>query len=354
MTGSAGPEDRPGATPSEPAEQAADPAPESETPAPDPAPQRRLGLTTFTIAGREAPGLFVVGWLATLLGVGFIGIVAFGVTGIAGSVIYLVGLFGLSVGLVMLGGSQTVERRTTGDAYAGPSPVLVFVAVLAVSRLTGFVIGLPLSLIGSSIPVPLGDLIGVILQAAVFLGVVRLMVVGPGALRWSDMGLGRPSADAARSVLAGAFFAGPVILVTSVVGLVAVQIAGVAPESPLPPTGSASGLVLHLVAGAAIAPFAEETLFRGFALTAWRRTDGPTRAIVLSSIFFVLGHVLFVGGDSFAQSAALAFVGGIVRVPVALVLGWLYVRTGSLWTSIGLHSAYNGILIVLSELALRQ
>jgi membrane protease YdiL (CAAX protease family) len=319
-------------------------------PAADPA-ARRLGLTAFTTAGRRAPGLFVVGWLATLIGAGFIGIVAFGMTGLAGSVTFLVGLFTVSVGLVLLGGSQAVERRAAGEAYAGPSPVLVFLAVLSISRLTGFVIGLPLSLIGPSIPVPLGDLIAEVLQATVFLGVVALLVVGPGALSWREMGLSRWSAEAARGLLGGAVLAGPLILVTSIVGYVAVQITGVAPASPLPPTGTALGLGLHLVAGAMIAPVAEEILFRGFALSAWRKTSGPARAIILSSVFFVLGHVLFVGGDKFSETAALAFVGGVVRLPIAFALGWLYVRTGSLWGPIGLHAAFNGILIILGELS---
>jgi membrane protease YdiL (CAAX protease family) len=327
-----------------------DPEDRPEDPTPDP-PLRRLGLTTFAIAGRHAPGLFVVGWLATLLGGGFIGIVAFGITGLAGAVLFVVGLLLASVGLVLLAGSQTVERRAAGEAYAGPAPVLVFLAVLSISRLAGFVVGLPLSLIGPSIPVPVGDLIGEILQAAVFLGVVALVVVGPGALTWAEMGVRRWSAEAGRGLLLGAVFSGPIILVTSIVGYVAVQIAGVRPASPLPPTGTAFGLVLHLVAGAVIAPVAEEVVFRGFALTAWRKSGGATRAIVLSSVFFVLAHVLFVGGDSFRDSAALAFVGGIVRVPVAFALGWLYVRTGSLWAPIGLHAAFNGILIVLGELA---
>jgi membrane protease YdiL (CAAX protease family) len=326
-----------------------DPEDRHEDPAADP-PLRRLGLTTFTIAGRHAPGLFVVGWLATLLGAGFIGIVAFGITGLAGGVLFVVGLLLASVGLVLLGGSQTVERRAAGEAYAGPSPVLVFLAVLSISRLTGFVVGLPLSLIGPSIPVPVGDLIAEILQAGVFLGVVALVVVGPGALTWAEMGLSRWSAEAGRALLGGAVLAGPIILVTSVVGYIAVQIVGVAPASPLPPTGTTLGLALHLAAGAVIAPVAEEVLFRGFALSAWRKSGGATRAIVLSSVFFVLGHVLFVGGDSFRDSAALAFVGGIVRVPVAFALGWLYVRTGSLWAPIGLHAAFNGILIILGEL----
>jgi membrane protease YdiL (CAAX protease family) len=347
LTDTSPPDERPGDAPAPAATDDIGPAADAQ-PGPEP---RRLGLTTFTIVGRQAPGLFVVGWLGSLIGAGFLGIVAFGITGLAGNVIWLIGLFALSAGLVLLGGSQTVERRAAGDAYAGPSPVLVFIAILAVSRLTGFVVGLPLSLIGSSIPTPVGDLIGVILQAVVFIGMVRLMVVGPGALGWSDMGLTRFSGDAVRGLLGGAMVAGPVILVTSAVSLIAVQVAGVAPQSPLPPTGTAIGLVAHLIAAALIAPVAEEVLFRGFALSAWRRTSGKTRAIVLSSVFFVLGHVLFVGGDSFGQSAALAFVGGVVRVPIAFALGWLYVRTGSLWGPIGLHAAFNGILIILGELS---
>jgi membrane protease YdiL (CAAX protease family) len=144
-------------------------------------------------------------------------------------------------------------------------------------------------------------------------------------------------------------FAGPVILVTSVIALVAVQLVGVTPPSPLPPTGTAGGLVLHLLAGAVIAPVAEEVLFRGFALTAWRRTLGTRAAIIRSSILFVLAHVLFVGGDTFRDAVSLAFVAGVVRIPIALTLGWLFVRTGSLWGPIGLHAAFNAILITLAE-----
>ena len=69
-----------------------------------------------------------------------------------------------------------------------------------------------------------------------------------------------------------------------------------------------------------------------------------------SSIVFVLAHVLLVGGDSFGEALKLAFVAGVVRIPVAFALGWIYVRTGSLWSSIGLHGTFNGILIILAEL----
>jgi uncharacterized protein len=168
------------------------------------------------------------------------------------------------------------------------------------------------------------------------------------------MDLQGPFGIALRRALGGAVFAGPVILITSVVAIVVVQLVGVTPPSPLPPTGTTSGLLLHLLAGAVIAPFYEEVLFRGFALTAWQRTHGTRAAIVRSSVLFVVAHIIFVGGDSFREAVSIATVGGVARIPISFALGWLYVRTGSLWGPIGLHAAFNGILITIGELAAAQ
>jgi uncharacterized protein len=329
-------------------------APSDDGPAVDAASHRFLGLTTFSIEGRRAPGLFVVGWLATIVGVGLTGTVAFGVSGLAGATLSLASLFALSAGLIMLAGSQTIERRAAGAAYPGPSPLLILIAIVAVSRLAGFLVGVLLLPVADRIPVEIGDLLGVLLQALVFFGVVRLTIVGPGVLGWPEMGWRGDRATALRAIAGGAVFAGPLILVTSAIVAVAVNLAGVAPPSPLPPTGTASGIVLHLIAGAVVAPVAEEMIFRGFALTAWRRLVGVQGAILRSSVVFVLAHVLFVSGDTFGETVRVALVAGVVRIPVAFALGWLFVRTGSIWGPIGLHAAFNGILIVLAELAARS
>jgi membrane protease YdiL (CAAX protease family) len=92
-------------------------------------------------------------------------------------------------------------------------------------------------------------------------------------------------------------------------------------------------------------------LFRGVAVTAWARTVGALGAIARSSVLFVLAHVLLVGGETFGQAVAAAFVATIVRLPIAVALGWIFLRTGALWAPIGLHAAFNGILIVIGELA---
>jgi membrane protease YdiL (CAAX protease family) len=337
------PEDR--TLPTEPA------TPTEPTTLADPSPQTAAtpGLTTFSIEGRRAPALFVVGWLAIVAGVGLLAITMLGGgAGLAGALVSAAAFGALAIGLVLLAGSQTLERKAAGATYAGPSPLVVFLAVIATSRLAGYVVGLPLAAVGAAVPVEVGDLLAIVVQAIVFLGIVRLIVVGPRALTWTEMGLAR-SGNVVRELLGGAVFAGPVILITAVLGVLLVQVFGVVPPSPLPPTGTPSGLALHLLGGALIAPFYEEVLFRGFALTAWLRTVGPRAAIARSSVLFVLAHVLFVGGDSFSEAVSLAVVGGVVRVPIAVALGWLYIRTGSLWGPIGLHAAYNGILIVIGE-----
>ena len=327
-------------------------APPPQEASPDHRP--RFGLTTFAIQGRQAPGLFVVGWAATAIGASLTVIILLGAAGVAAAVLSLLGFALLSVGLILLAGSQTIERKAAGAAYPGPSPVLVFLAGVATALLAAFLVGLPLSAIADAIPAGVGDLLAAVIQAGAFLLVIRLTVTGAGALDWADMGLRVPAGEAVRRALGGAVFAGPAILITSVIGLVAVSLVGVTPPSPLPPTGTSTGLLLHLLAGAVIAPVYEEVMFRGVALTAWRQTVGARSAIVRSSLLFVVAHVLFVGGGSFREAVSVAFVGGVVRVPIAFLLGWLYVRTGSLWGPIGLHAAFNAVLIVLGEVALRQ
>lgn len=326
-----------------------------ENPAPDgPAtPPPRPGATIFTIEGRAAPGLFVVGWLASILGLSF---VVVGALGGSSLFFFLLGPGLLSLGLIAGAGNQAIERRARGDAYAGPSPWLVFAAVFAVARFLAAIIGGGLQALitnmGASPDGPVGQVISALLTAVIFLAILRLTVVGTGALSWHQMGFRRFDRRAAADLLLGALCAVPVIAVTSVVAAILVAIFRVISPSPLPPTGQLGGLLLQLVAGALIAPVAEEIFFRGFALTAWQRTLGPSRAIVRATVLFTLAHVVDVNGTSFGNALALVAVGAGARVPVALVLGWLYVRRDSLWAPIGLHATFNALLLVLAQLAL--
>ena len=308
------------------------------------------GTFRFSLEGRHAPALFVVGWLATITGTGalFIGLLG---GGAYGGFLVVGGLAIISLGLALLAGAQTVERQASGAAYGGPSPLIVFAAALTITLVVETLAAIAFQIVGLAPWRPLGDLIVVAVEAVVFIGVAAAFVVGPGAITWAEMGLSLSPARALEALGRGAFYAPPVVVFTALLAAVIVPAFGVSPPSPLPPTGTATGLALHLLAGAVIAPAAEEVLFRGVAVTAWARTAGRRKAIVWSALLFAAAHVLPLSGETFRQVAALAVVAALGRMPVALALGWLYLRSGTLWASIGLHAAFNAALIVLAESA---
>jgi membrane protease YdiL (CAAX protease family) len=315
-----------------------------------PAPPPRPGASMFTIEGRSAPALFVVGWLASLMG---LALVLVGFVAGSGPFLYFVGPTFLTVGLVAGAGSQAIERRVRGWAYAGPSPYLVFAAAIAAVYAVGSVVGVGLHLLlgPTVLPSYVVRLIGVALQAAVFIGIVRLTVVDSHALSWREMRWRRPDAIAFRDLVYGGFVALPIIGLTSLLAAALVQVFQVVPEAPLPPTGLVAGLAIQLLAGAIIAPIAEETVFRGFAISAWQRTVGARGAIIRASLLFALAHVLNVSAENVGQAVGLIVVGFATRLPVAFALGWLFVARRSIWAPLGLHIAFNAILLVLGELA---
>jgi hypothetical protein len=315
-------------------------------------PSARPGASIFTIEGRAAPGLFVVGWLASILG---LSLVVVGVLGESILLTYLVGPGLLSLGLIAGAGNQALERRARGEAYEGPSPFVVLGAIVAVSYFVAALIGIVLEGVlaaaGIDIAGPVAQLIGGVLMAGVSIGVVRLVVVGTGALTWSEMGLRRFDRGAIGDLAAGAAFALPLIAVTAVIGLILVSLFKVVSPSPLPPTGQLSGLLVQLLAGAIIAPFAEEIVFRAFAVTAWRRAIGDQRAIVRAALLFALAHVVATEASTFGEAVGLIAVGMGTRLPVAYTLGVLFVRRDSLWAPIGLHMTFNALLLILGHLA---
>ena len=175
-------------------------------------------------------------------------------------------------------------------------------------------------------------------------------MVGPGALTWPEMGVRRlPLRFMLSDLVYGASFAIPVIFVTAVVAAVLVGVLRTVPDSPLPPTRTVDGFALNLISAALIAPIGEELFYRGFALTAWLRRLGKRPAIVRSALFFAFVHVLTVSGVSFDEAAPRALIGFAVRIPVAFALAWVFLRRGSIYGSIGLHAAFNGLLLVIAE-----
>lgn len=297
----------------------------------------------------------MIGWGGTVGGLVIIGIAL--LSGGAGAAPWLLmaGLVLLAVGLIAGAGSQGIERRVRGrGAYRGPSPLLVFAASIPVSLIAVILLGIPLSIVGVPVDGPVGRLGSVAVQAVIYVGLIRLLVVDVGALSWAAMQVRRFDRAALADLGAGALWAAPAIVATIPIAAVLSFLLPVTPVSPLPPTGSVGGLVINLVAGALIAPIGEEMLFRAFATTAWSTDLGAQRGLIRGALFFAVVHVLTVGGGTAGEAMALAVMGFASRIPVALALGWIFQRRRSVWASIGLHAAFNGILIVLGEAALRS
>jgi membrane protease YdiL (CAAX protease family) len=296
----------------------------------------------------------VIGWLGTLLGLGIIAVAILSRAGLASGVLLIAGLALLSVGLIGAAGSQGIERRARDMvSYSGPSPFLVFGASIPVSVLVVVVIALPLGALGISLDGPLASLLSVVVQAAVYIALIRLLVVDTGALDWLAMGVVRLDLRALGEIGGGALWALPVIVVTIPVSAILLAIFPVTPESPLPPTGEPVGFALSLIAGAIVAPFGEEVLFRAFSTTAWVRGMGVRGGVVRAALLFAIAHILTISGSSAGDALGLAVVGFATRIPIALALGALFVRRGTIWSSFGLHAAFNGILLVAAEVASR-
>ena len=327
--------------------------PEDPAALPDPPVPSRPGLNTFTIEGRSAPALFVVGWLASMLGAGMLLIGYQAPRSGFASALILIAFALLSIGLVAAAGSQAIERRARGvAAYTGPSPILLLGAAVASSSFLAAVIGLVVDVLGGSLDGPLGTLILLTVVQVTYVGLTHLLVVGTGALSWADMGFRGSVRDGSTNLLWGASFAVPVIGLTLVVTTILASFVSAVPESPLPPTGTLEGLLINLLGGAVLVPIGEEIMFRGVATTAWRRAYGSLRAVIQGGLFFAIVHVMLVAGAVTDQAFALALVAFVGRIPVALALGWLFESRRSIWASIGLHGAYNGVLITLAHLAL--
>ncbi len=301
----------------------------------------------FSLEGRAAPGLYLVGWVATLLGGGILAISFAATVSGASGWLFLAGIMVLGIGLIAAAGSQAIEHARRPElAYRGPSPVLAFLVVVCLTFVALIVVLAPLSALGLDARSPIATTLNLALTTLLYLGVIRLLVVSPGSLSWREMGVVRPGAGDIRDLLVGAVFALPVLVVTIALGLVLSRFLEPAP-SVLPEASGIGGLLANLLSAAVLAPIGEEVFFRGFATTAWARSSGPRTAIVRGAVFFALAHAVTLVDASFAEGAQRALYSFLALLPVSVTLGWLFLGRRSLYASIGLHAAFNAVQVLL-------
>lgn len=322
----------------------------TEPSAPDPAAVAVVAprLSTFSLEGRAVPALYLVGWVGSVMGLAVVLVSVLASSGgSAAGWLFLAGDVVLAVGLVSAAGSQAIERgRRTDLAYRGPSPVLAFLAVIAITVIGTIAVLGPLSaFLGLDTESPGATTIGLSITMLVYVGIIRLVVVGPGALSWAEMRVTRSNGAAVRELLAGAVLALPVlVVVVTLAGVVGRFVEPAPPALPLPT--SVTELILTLLSAAIIAPIGEELFFRGFTTTAWARTNGPRQAIVRGAIFFAAAHVATLRAPSFEIGAQHAVYSLIVLLPVGIALGWVFLARRSIYASIGLHAAFNAIQVI--------
>ena len=325
------------------------PTPESsDTPEPTPAPPiKPSGL--FSLEGRPAAGLYVVGWLLGVIGFGLLVVATMSGSTHAGRILLIAALATLGIGLAAGAGYQIVARSDRPDArFHGASPLLLFGIQIIVS----LIIGTPLLVIFAGASPSAVFLVTSISLLAAYLGVVWLFGVRSGAMTWRDLGL--PVEEPASRWL-GDIGLGVVTmlivwpLVTILTAILALSLDSTPPDV-IPDVGSGLDLLLTAIGAALLVPIGEELLFRGYSVTAWLRDLGPRSALIRSTLFFAFAHVLAVTAPSFEEGARQALLTVVVITPVGLALGWLFLRRG-LIASIAGHATFNLIGVILIALA---
>lgn len=95
------------------------------------------------------------------------------------------------------------------------------------------------------------------------------------------------------------------------------------------------GLVLVFICLVVLPPVTEEILMRGFFFTGLRSRLSVVWSLLATSLLFAIAHLEFGSGAPLLWSAA------IDTFLLSVILVWLRLRTGRLWSSIGLHMLKN-------------
>ena len=321
----------------------------------------RPGL--LQLAGREAPALYVIGLLATVVGASAL------VAGIAGAGVALVvlALLLIGVGGIALSGASALQRRvdTPAAGWRGPGPLAIFWTTIPWALLAQLLVAALLTAVGAAtaLSTPLGTLALAAASNAATALIIGLVVVGSGAVRWRDLILATPAASPKtlpppdrRGGLAGDLFWGVALAlpILSAAGLFATLVmngTGLSAPVVLPPTLNAVDLAANVLTAGLIAPIGEELLYRGVIAQAWARQSSARRAILFSAIVFAFAHTLTVGGTSVGDAASVAAVAFAVRLPLGIALGWLWIRRRSLVATIALHASYNLAIVAVVALS---
>ena len=96
-----------------------------------------------------------------------------------------------------------------------------------------------------------------------------------------------------------------------------------------------------LLTGAVAPAIAEEFFFRGFVLSAFRTKFSAFRSVLFSSLLFGLFHVI--------AGSVLSIEKFLPTIILGIAIGYVAIRTGSLFPGILLHTLHNGLVFSMSR-----
>ena len=251
------------------------------------------------------------------------------------------------IGLLMNAVRAVVVREALPpERYRGPA-VFVLLALASIFTVieTVTVAGSTVALVsGGAISVPATLVIFTATQTGL-LAVAILFVAVPNGLAGVRL---VPPRGAVRSFAMGLGLAIPAWLAATILGaLLQVilerlghpRVPGILDDAVarLDPTALVLAVVL-------IAPIAEEIFFRGLVLNAWLREYGERFAILGSAALFGAIHA-----DTSSLEALITSVARVLPIfGLGLALAFVYRRTGSLLSAIGLHMGFNALSIAIA------
>ena len=181
-----------------------------------------------------------------------------------------------------------------------------------------------------------GTSIGLVL-AIVFITVLYSVAIRPRALSLDMLGLRRISRKDSGIILLWTI----ILIVLSVIIVVAQSYVGIGVSNTktesLQNDLSLFSILLAFGSAAIVSPIYEEIFYRGFLYRFFRERYGIGMGLFISSCIFTLAHL------PTTNTLLVNFVSG-------LVFAWIYERTHSIYSSMLVHGAFNGLAVLLTAL----
>lgn len=234
----------------------------------------------------------------------------------------------------------------TTDSAAGPRPLwkvrdLVYgVLLLVASLLLVVVIAGVLGLSAGGDPPDTVREAALTIAFELLFGAAVVYLAFHRGLRLADLGFVRPQrwGPAVVAWLGAYFVLAGYALLLAALDAVGFDVSGLRDGNPLPVDGDrqlgALAIVLLGVAVVGVAPFAEELFFRALLFRGMRGYWGLGPSLAASGIAFGAFHINI--------SVLVPFAG------IGVLFAWANERSGSLWTSIAAHAAFNGASFALT------